>query len=144
MDVAVKRLDTGLKLPSFAKYGDAGLDLFAKVSLELLPNNDRKLVPTGIAVAIPFGYAGLILPRSGMALKHGITCLNSPGLIDSGYRGEIQCILVNTDPTHSFFIERGDRIGQLVIIKVPEVNLIEVDDLDQTERGEHGFGHSGR
>lgn len=143
MDIKIKRLDPELSLPATAKYGDAGLDLFSRVDVELPPGNNRKLVPTGIAVAIPFGYAGLILPRSGTALKHGITCLNSPGLIDAGYRGEIQCILINTDPFNTFFVRRGDRIAQLVVVEVPAVRLTEVDELDVTERGEHGFGHSG-
>ncbi len=131
-------------MPGFAKPGDAGLDLFSTVDMEILPGNDRKLVPTGIAVAIPSGYAGLILPRSGLALNHGITCLNAPGLIDSGYRGEIKCILVNTDRENSFFVKRGDRVAQLVVTEVPQINLVPTDELDATERADNGFGHSGR
>jgi dUTP pyrophosphatase len=144
VDLKIKMLDASLPAPRFAKSGDAGLDLASAVDAEILPGNDRKLIPTGVAVGIPPGYAGLILPRSGLALNHGITCLNSPGLIDSGYRGELKCILVNTDPKQSFFVKRGDRVAQLVIIEVPQITLLPVDELEATERGEQGFGHSGR
>ena len=103
----------------------------------------RALVPTGIAVALPEGYAGFIQPRSGLASKHGVTCLNSPGLIDSGYRGELKVLLINTDPTNSFEVKRGERIDQLVIQKVEQADFIEMDDLTQTERGDGGFGSTG-
>jgi dUTP pyrophosphatase len=131
------------ELPRYAKPGDAGLDLRSRISAVVRAGGHRLQVPTGLSVAIPPGYAGFVLPRSGLALRHGITCMNSPGLIDSGYRGELQVILVNTDPTKDFEIEVGDRIAQLVILAVPTVALVQVDELDDTERGAGGFGHTG-
>lgn len=140
----MRRLDPDLPLPEYAKPGDAGVDLRATESLTLLPGGGRALVPTGIAVAIPRGYAGFVQPRSGLALRHGVTCLNTPGLIDADYRGELKVLLVNTDPAEPFLIERGERIAQLVIQAVEHVAFVEVEELDSTERGEGGFGHTGR
>lgn len=144
LQVPVRRLDPDLPLPAYAKPGDAGVDLRAAESVTLLPGGGRALVPTGIAVAIPRGFAGFIQPRSGLALKHGVTCLNTPGLIDADYRGELKVLLVNTDPAEPFEIERGERIAQLVIQAVEHVDFVEVDELDETERGDGGFGHTGR
>ena len=131
-------------LPEYAKPGDAGLDLVSRIEVEIAPGGGRMRIPTGISVAIPDGYAGFVLPRSGLALRHGITCMNAPGLIDSGYRGELQVILVNTDPDEPFVVNVGDRIAQLVIMAVPSVRLVPVTALDDTERGRGGFGHTGR
>jgi dUTP pyrophosphatase len=143
IDVQVKRLDQGLPLPRYAHAGDAGIDLHAREDAVVLPGGGRLLMPTGIAVAIPEGYAGFVLPRSGNALNHGLTAANSPGLIDSRYRGELKVVLLNTDPTAPFEVTRGDRIAQLVIQKVEEINWVEVQELDSNDRG-GGFGHSGR
>ena len=140
--VDIKRLDPDLPIPRYAHLGDAGLDLVAAVSLSLTPG-ERALVPTGIAIALPTGFAGFVLPRSGLALKSGLTLANSPGLIDSAYRGEIKVILVNLDPTQSIEISRGDKIAQLVIQRIECCLLAEVDELDLTERGEGGFGSTG-
>jgi dUTP pyrophosphatase len=126
-------------VPERAYTGDAGLDLAACERVELAPG-DRALVPTGLAVAIPEGYAGFVQPRSGLAVKHGISIVNTPGLIDSGYRGELQVALLNTDAREPFVVEPGMRIAQLVILPVPEVELVEVDELPTTERGARGFG----
>lgn len=138
------RLDPELALPEYAKPGDAGLDLRAAVEMVVPAGGGRALVPTGLAIAIPPGFAGFVLPRSGLALGHGVTVLNSPGLIDSGYRGELKVVLVNTDPHTDFVIARGDRIAQLVVQAVAQVNWNEVASLDGSERGGEGFGHSGR
>ena len=143
IDIQVKRLDSGLPLPAYAHEGDAGIDLHAREDAVIAPGGDRVLMPTGIAIAIPGGHAGFVLPRSGNALKHGLSTVNSPGLIDSLYRGELKVILLNTDPTRPYHVHRGDRIAQLVIQKVEEVRWVEVDDLDANDRG-GGFGHSGR
>ena len=143
IDIQVKRLDDGLPLPAYAHEGDAGIDLYAREDTVIAPNGGRTLMPTGIAIAIPMGYAGFVLPRSGNALKHGLSAANSPGLIDSLYRGELKVILLNTDPTRPYHVHRGDRIAQLVIQKVEEVRWVEVDELDANDRG-GGFGHSGR
>jgi len=140
----VHRIDPELPLPAYAKPGDAGVDLRATEAVTLLPGGGRALVPTGVAVAIPRGYAGFIQPRSGLALRHGVTCLNTPGLIDADYRGELKVLLVNTDSSEAFQIERGERIAQLVIQAVEHVDFVEVDVLDDTERGDGGFGHTGR
>ena len=142
--IPVQRLNSDLPLPNYAKPGDAGADLIANEEVTLAPGGGRALIGTGIAVAIPRGYAGFVQPRSGLALRHGITCLNSPGLIDSGYRDELKVLLVNTDPSEPYDVHRGDRIAQLVIQKVEEVAWEESDELDDTERGLGGFGHSGR
>jgi len=137
-------LDPELPLPVYAKSGDAGLDLVASQDVTLSPAGGRALVPTGLAVAIPVGYAGFVQPRSGLAARHGVTCLNTPGLIDSGDRGELKVLLVNTDPDEAFEVHRGERIAQLVIQAVAHAVLVEVDELESTERGEGGFGHTGR
>jgi dUTP pyrophosphatase len=141
--IAVQRLDSGLPLPKQQHADDAGYDLHAREPVELAPGGDRALVPTGLAIAIPPGYAGFVLPRSGLALKSGITCLNSPGLIDPLYRGELKVLLVNTDPRQPYIVERGDRIAQLVIQRVEQVEWQEVDQLDSTERDTFGFGSTG-
>ena len=138
----VKRLDPDVELPSYAYAGDAGLDLRANEDVTLAPH-ERRLIATGLAVAIPEGYAGFVQPRSGMALKRGLSMANTPGLIDSHYRGELKVVAVNLDNENPIQIERGERIAQLVIQKVPVVTLIEVDELDETDRGAGGFGSSG-
>lgn len=142
VDVRIKRLDSSVELPSYAYAGDAGLDLRANSSVDILPHH-RVLIPTGLAIALPDGYAGFVQPRSGLALKKGLTIANTPGLIDAHYRGELKVIAVNLDPQEPIHIERGERIAQLVIQEVPTVNLIEVDELDETDRGTGGFGSSG-
>ncbi|MFU8890187.1 MAG: dUTP diphosphatase [Anaerosomatales bacterium] len=138
----IKRVDTDLPLPAYAHEGDAGLDLFAAEPITLRPF-ERGLVPTGIAVAIPEGYAGFVQPRSGLALRTGLSLVNTPGLIDSHYRGEIKVIAINLDPETPITIERGDKIAQLVIQPVARVQLSEVESLDETVRGEGGFGSTG-
>ena len=138
------RLDSGLPLPTYARPGDAGIDLTARTAVVLAPGGARALVPTGVAVALPEGYAGFLLPRSGLALNHGVTCLNTPGLIDSGYRGELKVLLVNTDPTEPFQVARGERIAQLVVLAVEQVRLMEVKSLEPSPRGDGGFGSTGR
>jgi dUTP pyrophosphatase len=143
VQIPIVQLDTELPLPTYAHEGDAGLDLFAREGAALAACGGRSLVPTGISIAIPMGYGGFVLPRSGMALKHGISVVNAPGLIDAAYRGEIKVILVNTDPTTDYVVERGDRIAQLVIQAVATVEWQVTDDLDGQDRG-GGFGHSGR
>lgn len=140
--VPVVRLDGDLPLPHYAHHGDAGLDLYAVESAVIAPG-DRALVRTGVAVAIPEGFAGFVMPRSGRALREGLSVVNAPGLIDSHYRGEIAVILLNTDSRSSIEVTRGDKIAQLVVQRVERVNLIEVDQLDETQRGEGGFGSSG-
>jgi dUTP pyrophosphatase len=143
----VVRLDPDLPLPAYARPGDAGLDLLARADVVLAAGGGRSLVPTGLVVAIPDGHAGFIQPRSGLALRHGVTCLNTPGLIDSGYRGELKVLLVNTDPDTDFAVVRGERIAQLVVQRVEHVVLVEVEDsadLGDSHRGEGGFGHTGR
>lgn len=143
LPVPVVRLDPDLPLPSYAHTGDAGLDLRAREHGVVQPRGGRLLMPTGISVAIPVGYAGFVLPRSGNALNHGLTLANTPGLIDSAYRGEINLVLLNTDPSQPFVVNRGDRLAQLVIQRVEEVTWQVVDSLDGDDRG-GGFGHSGR
>lgn len=140
--VNIKRLDSSISLPSYAYEGDAGLDLRAAEDLVIAPF-ERRMVPTGLAIAIPEGYAGFVQPRSGLAAKAGLTVLNTPGLIDAHYRGELKVIIINLDPHDDIRIQRGDRIAQLVIQEVPTVHLNEVYELDQTDRGEGGFGSSG-
>lgn len=140
--VPVKRIDPAVALPSYAYEGDAGLDLRSNEDVVLAPL-ERRLVGTGLAVAIPEGYAGFVQPRSGMALKRGLSMANTPGLIDSHYRGELKVCAVNLDPETPISIERGERIAQLVIQRVPTVTLVEVEDLDETDRGTGGFGSSG-
>ena len=144
LDLPVLRLDPDLPLPAFARAGDAGIDLVAREDVTLAPAGGRALVATGIAIALPEGYAGLVQPRSGLAFKHGVTVLNTPGLIDSGYRGELKVCLINHDPTEPFEVTRGERIAQLVVQAVEHVTFVEVDTLDDSERGDKGFGSSGR
>jgi dUTP pyrophosphatase len=141
--VSIVRLDPDLALPAYAHSGDAGMDLCAREDGVLAAGGGRLLMPTGIAIAIPQGYAGFVLPRSGLALKHGISVVNAPGLIDSAYRGEIKVVLLNTDPADEYHVRRGDRVAQLVLQRVEEVVWTEVDGLDGLDRG-GGFGHSGR
>lgn len=141
--VDVQRLDPEMPLPAYAHSGDAGIDLYARESIVIRSGGGRVLMPTGIAVAIPLGWAGFVLPRSGLALKHGLSVVNSPGLIDSAYRGELKVVLINTDPTDDYEVTRGDRIAQLVLQRVGEVTWNEVDELSGDDRG-GGFGHSGR
>ena len=141
--VDVQRLDPEMPLPAYAHPGDAGIDLHARESIVIPCGGGRVLMPTGIAIAIPLGWAGFVLPRSGLALKHGVSVVNSPGLIDSAYRGELKVVLINTDPTDDYEVTRGDRIAQLVLQRVGEVTWNEVDELSGDDRG-GGFGHSGR
>jgi dUTP pyrophosphatase len=141
IEVPVRRLRDGAALPTQAYVGDAGLDLAACERHEL-PPGERRLVGTGWAVAIPDGHAGFVLPRSGLAVRHGITIVNAPGLVDSGYRGELQVVLQNTDREESFVVEPGMRIAQLVVLPVPGVELVEHDELPESERGVRGFGSS--
>jgi len=143
MRLSVKRLDPDLPLPSYAHLGDAGLDLFSAHD-EVIAPGDRKLIATGIALAVPDGYAGFVQPRSGRALREGLSFANTPGLIDSHYRGEIKVIAVNLDPDRAIHVLRGEKIAQLVIQRVERVEIAEVDELDQTARGEGGFGSTGR
>jgi dUTP pyrophosphatase len=141
IDVAIRRVRREAVLPSQAYDGDAGLDLSACESVTIAPGA-RAIVPTGIAVEIPDGYAGFVQPRSGLASRHGIGIVNSPGLIDPGYRGEIRVVLLNTDRTEAFVVEHGMRIAQLVVLPVAAVRLVEVDELEASERGARGFGSS--
>jgi dUTP pyrophosphatase len=141
IELRVQRLRPEAVVPARAYSGDAGLDLSSCDRVELAPG-ERALVPTGIAVAIPEGYAGFVQPRSGLAAKHGISIVNTPGLVDSGYRGELLVNLVNSDPRQPFTVEPGMRIAQLVIIPIPELELVEVDELPESERGVRGFGSS--
>jgi dUTP pyrophosphatase len=141
--VEIIALDPDLELPAYAHEGDAGLDLRAREDALLACGGGRALMPTGIAIALPAGHAGLVLPRSGLALHHGISVLNAPGLIDSAYRGEVKVIMINTDPTADYQIRRGDRIAQLMVQRVDQVNWQQVSELDANDRG-GGFGHSGR
>jgi dUTP pyrophosphatase len=143
MQILLKRLDPDLPLPGAQHAHDAGFDLYAREGAVLPAAGGRAAVPTGIALAIPAGYAGFVQPRSGLALRHGVTCLNTPGLIDAGYRDEIRVLLVNTDPSEPFAVERGDRIAQLVVQKVEEVVWAEVEQLDASERGRSGWGSTG-
>lgn len=142
MRVLIQRLDSGLPLPQYAKAGDAGADLYAREDFTLEPGM-RKLIPTGISIALPPGYVALVHPRSGLALKHGISMVNTPGTIDAAYRGEIGVILINHDLHETFSAKRGDRIAQLVIQKVEAAEFVEVEQLPGTSRGSGGFGHTG-
>lgn len=142
VSLPIKRIDPEVELPSYAYAGDAGLDLRASEDVTLAPL-ERRLVSTGLAVAIPEGYAGFVQPRSGLALREGLSMANTPGLVDSHYRGELKVCAVNLDPERPIRIKRGDRIAQLVIQRVPAVTLVEVDELDETDRGAGGFGSSG-
>ena len=143
LSVAVQRLDPDLPLPATARNGDAGVDLYARENATIAAKGGRILMPTGLAIAIPLGFAGFVVPRSGLALKHGITLVNTPGIIDSGYRGELKVVMINTDPTVDYLVTRGDRIAQLLIQRIETIEWNEVDSLDGEDRG-GGFGHSGR
>ena len=142
MELPFRRLDEGMPLPERAHPGDAGFDLRSAADLEVQPG-ERAMVPTGLAVAIPDGHAGLVLPRSGLASKHGLTMANAPGLIDADYRGEVICAVVNLDREHAVRIARGDRIAQLVIVAVPDIAPVFVEGLPVSTRGEGGFGSTG-
>jgi dUTP pyrophosphatase len=144
LHVPVIRLDPDLPLPTYARPGDGGADLRARTGAKVRRGGGRALIPTGLALALPEGYAGFVQPRSGLALRHGVTCLNSPGLIDCGYRDEVHVLLVNTDPDDDYVVERGDRIGQLVIQRVEQADFAVVDELPPSDRGTGGFGHTGR
>lgn len=141
IELPVRRLRPGAVLPSRAYAGDAGLDLAACERVELGPG-ERAVVATGLAVAVPEGYAGFVQPRSGLAARHGVTIVNSPGLVDAGYRGELKVVLLNTDSERTFVAEAGERIAQLVVLPVPAVESVEVDELPASERGVRGFGSS--
>ena len=142
--IPVVRLDPDLPLPDYARAGDAGADLLARTEVTLSAGGGRAAVPTGIALAIPPGHAGFVQPRSGLALHHGVTCLNTPGLIDAGYRDELAVLLVNTDPATDYVVHRGDRIAQLVIQRVERATFVPVEALGSSERGHGGFGSTGR
>jgi dUTP pyrophosphatase len=141
IELPIVRVRENARFPDRAYAGDAGLDLAACERVELGPG-ERAVVPTGLAVAIPDGYAGFVQPRSGLAARHGVAVVNSPGLIDSGYRGEVKVVLLNTDRDETFVAEPGERIAQLLVLAVPEVELLEVDELPESERGGRGFGSS--
>ena len=141
IELPIRRLRPDAVVPERAYSGDAGMDLSSCERIELAPGQ-RALVPTGLAVAIPEGYAGFVQPRSGLAAKHGISIVNTPGLVDSGYRGELLINLVNTDRVETFVVEPGMRIAQLVVLRIPEVELVVVDELPDSERGVRGFGSS--
>jgi dUTP pyrophosphatase len=141
IELAIQRLRDDAVFPARAYAGDAGLDLAACERLELEPG-ERGVVGTGLAVAIPEGYAGFVQPRSGLASQHGISVVNAPGLIDSGYRGEVRVVLLNTDPGETFVVEPGMRIAQLVILSIPQLELVEAEELPESERGVQGFGSS--
>jgi len=142
VELPFKRLDPAAELPAQAHPGDAGLDLCSTIDVEVLPG-ERAMVPTGLSVAIPDGHAGLVLPRSGLASRQGLTLANAPGLIDSGYRGEVTCAVVNLDRDQAVKIRRGDRIAQLVVVALPQILPSWVDELPQSNRGEGGFGSTG-
>ncbi|MGD0981832.1 MAG: dUTP diphosphatase [Solirubrobacteraceae bacterium] len=142
MRLEFARLTADAAVPTRAYPGDAGLDLYSAEAARIEPG-ERASVGTGVAVAIPDGHAGLVLPRSGLAARHGIALVNAPGLIDSGYRGELRVLLLNTDSSESFVVEPGDRIAQLVVVSLPEVELAERETLEDATRGERGFGSSG-
>lgn len=143
VEVLITRLDPDLPLPRYAKGGDAGADIVSRIDFTIAPG-ERALIPTGIAIALPDGYVALVHPRSGLAIKHGITMVNSPGTVDAGYRGELQIILINHDKSESVSFKRGDRIAQLVIQKVERAHFIEVEELPGSGRGSGGFGSTGR
>ena len=144
LELPLVRLDADLPLPAYARDGDAGADLVAGEDVLLAARGGRAVVPTGVAVAIPPGYAGLVLPRSGLAVRHGVTVVNAHGLVDAGYRGELRVALLNTDPDTDYQVHRGDRIAQLVVVAVAHVAFDVVEELPPSERGLGGFGHSGR
>ena len=143
VQVLITRLDPDLPLPRYAKGGDAGADIVSRTDITLAPG-ERALVPTGIAIALPDGYVALVHPRSGLAIKHGVTMVNAPGTVDAGYRGELQIILINHDKSESVSFKRGDRIAQLVIQRVERAEFVEVHELPGSGRGSGGFGSTGR
>jgi dUTP pyrophosphatase len=143
IQVLITRLDESIPLPSYAKGGDAGADIVSRIDITLKPG-ERALVPTGISIALPDGYAAFVHPRSGLAIKHGVTMVNAPGTVDAGFRGELQCIMINHDPLESITFKKGDRIAQLVIQKVERAEFIEVKNLPGSGRGTGGFGSTGR
>lgn len=146
ISIPIHQLDPQLPIPRYAHPGDAGADLFAREGAVLAAGGGRALVPTGIVIELPAGFAGLVVPRSGLALRHGVTCLNTPGLVDSGFRGEVSVLLVNTDPHQAYEVNRGDRIAQLVVAAIEQVafSTVERHHLTPSERDTGGFGHSGR
>jgi dUTP pyrophosphatase len=144
MEILVKVLHPDAVLPDYANESDAGCDLFAIESCTIPAGGGRVMIPTGLAVAIPEGHGGLVLPRSGLAANHGVTCINAPGLIDAGYRGEVRVALVNHDPTDDYLVHKGDRIAQLVVLAMPTARFNSVNDLPAASRGEGGFGSTGR
>ena len=131
-------------MPSYARSGDAAVDLISRVDATLVSGGGRAMIPTGVSIALPDGYAALVLSRSGLAAHHGVACLNAPGLIDSGFRGEIQVILVNTDPIADYEVHCGDRVAQLMVTAFDQIHFQRVSELEATDRGDQGFGHSGR
>ncbi len=143
LQVLITRLDPSIPLPVYAKGGDAGADIVTRIDVTLQPG-ERALVPTGIAIALPDGYVALVHPRSGLAIKHGVTMVNAPGTVDAGYRGELQCIMINHDLKEAITFHKGDRIAQLVIQKVERAEFVEVKDLPGSGRGEGGFGSTGK
>lgn len=143
VQVLITRLDESIPLPQYAKGGDAGADIVSRIDITLKPG-ERALVPTGISIALPDGYAAFVHPRSGLAIKHGVTMVNAPGTVDAGFRGELQCIMINHDPQDSITFKKGDRIAQLVIQKVERAEFVEVSDLPGSGRGTGGFGSTGR
>ena len=143
VQVLITRIDPSVPLPTYAKGGDAGADIVTRVDVTLQPG-ERALVPTGIAIALPDGYVALVHPRSGLAIKHGVTMVNAPGTVDAGYRGELQCIMINHDQKEAITFHKGDRIAQLVIQKVERAEFVEVKDLPGSGRGTGGFGSTGR
>ncbi|WP_219470659.1 dUTP diphosphatase [Nonomuraea rhizosphaerae] len=143
VQVQIHRLDDGLPVPSYARPGDAGADLYAAAEVELKPG-ERAVVPTGVAIALPDGYAAFVHPRSGLAARHGVTLVNAPGTIDAGYRGEIKVTMINTDAREPFLVRRGDRVAQLVVQRVERVAFAEVEGLPGSVRGAGGFGSTGR
>lgn len=143
VQVLITRLDESIPLPRYAKGGDAGADIVSRIDITLKPG-ERALVPTGISIALPDGYAVFVHPRSGLAIKHGVTMVNAPGTVDAGFRGELQCIMINHDPKESISFNKGDRIAQLVIQKVERAEFVEVTELPGSGRGTGGFGSTGR
>ena len=144
IEVPLVRLDTDLPLPAYACADDAAVDLVARDDALLAARGGLAVVSTGLAVAIPAGYAGLVLPRSGLAARHGVTLVNTPGLVDAGYRGELRVVLLNTDPSDDYQVHRGDRVAQLLVQRVERVAFLVVESLPDSDRGRGGFGHTGR
>jgi len=143
IQVLITRLDPSIPLPKYAKGGDAGADIVTRIDVTLQPG-ERALVPTGISIALPDGYVALVHPRSGLAIKHGVTMVNAPGTVDAGFRGELQCIMINHDPKEPITFHKGDRIAQLVIQKVERAEFVEVEQLPGSTRADNGFGSTGR